>query len=270
MMDIHLGMDALAVVSTVIFVLAALIMGSIINEPVHSKKEIDSYEGDDLDPRSKYRGKFFMNLVNGAPTGLVIATSIFNFLFPIVNVVGQVNRLTIAILKDDLTLYFISIISAFIVLKNVSRLMKLKSGFEEVGEGLNGYFEKRDIQYYIVKQYLVYNFAIIFCWYFRGVGSSSVFAIVLFLVILTIDDWNMLSKYLEFIPASKIKKMDLVKMLLITIAIPILMMAEVFQKIGLSVLLDSNFYLIAVVTFIWTWGDLIRLSLKYYRLAESW
>lgn len=267
-MDLYLGMNAIAVVSVIVFFLASIAIGSAINDPVYAEKEIEKYEGDPTDPRSKLRGRLLMSLINGGPTGLVVSTSIFNFLFPIVNILGQIPDLDFISLSKHSSLYFISIIAAFITLKVLKRLVAMKSEINMKDNLANDFNERKDIQYYILKQYVIYNLAIIFCWYFRGKETNNIINIVLFVVVLTIDDWNMISKYLEFIPVSKFKKLDILKMLLVAVLIPIIIIGETVYKIGFSIL---NYYsIVGLLVFFWIWVDLIRLSLKYFKKAESW
>ena len=207
-------------ISLVIFFFSSLGLGAVLNEPTYSKEEME--EMIKQNSESSGRAVTGMAFMNGGPIGLVVSTSFFNFLYPIAIFLSKIQNINE--FKDNekyFSLYIISVLSAFIIGSNVVRLIKFKAKPPEFNDYSN-YKSKIEMQYFIVKQYLIYNSAIIYLWFSISFSQqpSFIFSIVIFVVLLTIDDWNLLSKYLEYIPNQKLKRIDLVKMLAFTVLFP--------------------------------------------------
>lgn len=124
---------------------------------------------------------------------------------------------------------------------------------------------------YTADQYLIYGIIISYFWVITQTSAnSSVYSIILLFTLLTIDDWNIISKYAEDIPLAKIRKSDIVKLFLFSTFSISLILFDCFNIFGILPERYGITYIGLILLILITYIILTKQQKDLYLIAEKW
>lgn len=277
-MDPHFGLAAATLTSITIFVVGLLVFGyaPITSDHSYDNETIEKWKTKgptlDDDPLAGHRAAFATRLIDGAATSLVFSCATFNVLFPLINAASQISSVTLTIAKDKAGVFATSFATAAITFSFLWKLARLK--YKPINQE-NISADAIELQQFILANYATYNVSMIFCWV---ASASDLYShavnLSLFVILLTVDDWNILAKYIAYIPINQLSKSDLIKVMAVSVLLPVIALISMATSFSWSIFHDESslgvVFMFAFLAYLGMWLKQFNLARRYFKGSSRW
>ncbi len=217
------GLQPAIYVSIGAYILASYLFGfkPLTGEQMFSERDIeDRHRINEVSPGGGARAGCVMILFNGATDGLFVGATTFNVTYPLLNLLLPLTDSSWDLLRLRAPLLAISLVASYLTIMNMWRLWHLRA-VKEPTDKLET--PGASTRLFILRQYLAYNVSLAICWVMAADGSQpSVVNMALFLIALTIDDWNLLAKYMDLLSLGQLRRAEVLKCIVVLFLVPLL------------------------------------------------